>query len=111
MRHAANIHLPTLSRSLLVQTGSEESPRAIQTATEFVKTAYRGAKDNLETAEQITARVGFQATPRDTQKLTRTTDNLKWPSQADISPGFIAGMITGLDNGLGKRPPRLRSDP
>lgn len=78
--------------------GSKESPRAIDTATEFVKTAYRSAKNSLETAEQITSRVGFQATSGDIQKLKRTPDALRWPSKADISPGFITGMLAGLDN-------------
>lgn len=78
--------------------GSKESPQAIETATEFVKTAYRGAKGSLETAEQITARVGFQATPGDIQKLKRTPDTLRWPSKTDISAGFMTGMVAGLDN-------------
>jgi hypothetical protein len=76
---------------------SKDSTQTIEATTSFVTSMYQGAKNSLETAEQISAQQGFQAGPAEIQRLNKAQNAVEWPRPDSISVNFVGGLIAGLD--------------
>lgn len=94
---ARNRYILANSVAQSVSADSKEPTQSIALTTEFVKSAYKSSKDSFETAEQISAHVGFQAGIEDLNAVSASHDAIAWPNRTDVSYNFTLGLLSGVD--------------
>ena len=65
--------------------------------SKFLVGAYTTAKDGIETADLVTATVGFSANDTAKRDLIRTGTTIDWPRAGEISRHFVAGGVAAVD--------------